>query len=226
MTVGIRLGNRRLNFFGYSNSMLKDRHSWFFCDNDPEVDALNKGRDEVLQNFGTFHLEPNLLKQNARIGQLFTVSKKICLLKEEEVKTGVLSDIERNGYCFTDGIGTISLELAILSAKAFRQEYASAFQVRLGGVKGMLMVDSTLQGRQVYLRDSQIKFSSPDLTLNVIRCSRWSQGFLNRQLINLLYSIGVPSDYFEQAQQKALNDFTPKKFKLLFNDFKKGQKDA
>ena len=47
--------------------------------------------------------------------------------KKKEIKFGVLHDIERNGYCFTDGIGTISVELAILSAKVFGQEYASAF---------------------------------------------------------------------------------------------------
>lgn len=144
MTVGIKLGDRSLKFLGYSNSMLKERQCWFFCDNDPDVDTLNVGRDNVLKNFGTFHHETNVLKRNARIGQLFTVSKEICLLKEEEVKKGVLKDIKRNGFCFTDGVGTISLELAILSAKAFRQEYASAFQVRLGGSKGMLMVDSSL----------------------------------------------------------------------------------
>ena len=32
---GIKLGNRRLNFFGYSNSQLKQRAFWFICDNDP-----------------------------------------------------------------------------------------------------------------------------------------------------------------------------------------------
>ena len=81
----------------------------------------------MIRNLGTFHHEKNILKQNARIGQLFSTSKKVCLLKKKEIKFGVLHDIERNGYCFTDGIGTISVELAILSAKVFGQEYASAF---------------------------------------------------------------------------------------------------
>ena len=195
MREGIWLGNRRLSFLGYSNSMLKDRQSWFFCNNDPKNLPLRK-RGKLIGYFGKFTHIDNLLKRNARIGQLFTVSKQIYHLIEEEVKLGVLEDIRRNGYCFTDGIGTISLELAILSAKAFRQEYASAFQVRLGGAKGMLMVDSKLQGRQVCIRGSMIKFLSHDRTLNVIRCSRWSQGYLNRQVINLLYSLGVPLSYF------------------------------
>lgn len=71
-----------------------------------------------------------------------------------------------------------------------------------------------------------IKFPSPDLTLNVIRCSRWSQGFLNRQVINLLYSLGVPIDYFKQAQQKALDMVTPERVKLLLNDFAKVLEEA
>lgn len=78
MTVGIKLGNRRLIFFGYSNSMIKERQCWFFCENDPEVEAFNMGRNAVISNLGTFSQETNILKQNARIGQLFSTSKKVC----------------------------------------------------------------------------------------------------------------------------------------------------
>ena len=81
------------------------------------------------------------------------------------------------------------------------------------------MVDLRLQGRQVRLRQSQIKFPSPDLTLNVIRCSRWSQGFLSRQVINLLYSLGVPISYFKRAQEKALEMMTPERVKAVLNRF-------
>ena len=41
---GIKLGNRRLNFFGYSNSQLKQRAFWFICDNDPAfIGEIEKG---------------------------------------------------------------------------------------------------------------------------------------------------------------------------------------
>ena len=39
--------------------------------------------------------------------------KKICDLKQdEELIIDQLQDIERNGECFTDGIGTCSFEIA------------------------------------------------------------------------------------------------------------------
>ena len=44
---GIKLGNRRLNFFGYSNSQLKQRAFWFICDNDPAFIG------EIERGFGT-----------------------------------------------------------------------------------------------------------------------------------------------------------------------------
>lgn len=41
------------------------------------------------------------------------IQKKINYLSEEfEAKVYLIEDIERNGYCFTDGIGLISLGLA------------------------------------------------------------------------------------------------------------------
>lgn len=66
----------------------------------------------MIARQGNFDLEPNVLRKNARIGQLFSVSKYVCDLTPEEIKTD-LPDIERNGYNFTDGIGTISIELAL-----------------------------------------------------------------------------------------------------------------
>ena len=89
----------------------------------------------------------NNLKRHARIGQFFSVSKEICTLKPSEVKTDVLLDIERNGHTFTDGVGSISPALAVEVASHFNLEFASAFQIRLGGAKGVLQVDRQLEGR-------------------------------------------------------------------------------
>ena len=77
----------------------------------------------------------------------------------------------------------------------------SAFQVRIAGAKGVLMVKNELEGRQIQLRKSQTKFSSDDLSFNVIRCSTFGQGYLNRSLIILLSSLGVPDDYFMRKQR-------------------------
>ena len=97
----------------------------------------------------------------------------------------------------------------------------SAFQIRIGGAKGVLMVkpDSEMKHLdaeicnikfqrdvQVRLRESQIKFASPDLSLNVVRCATYSQGYLNRQLIILLNCLGVPDEVFLQLQRKAKDE--------------------
>ena len=82
-----------------------------------------------------------------------------------------VEDIKRNGFCFTDGVGYISTELALEVAKDFRFKKVSAFQIRLAGAKGVLMEKEGIEGRKVLLRNSQTKFPSDDLTLNVIRCS-------------------------------------------------------
>lgn len=104
--------------------------------------------------------EMSKLKEYARIGQFFSVSKEICELQEEDIKRGEIEDIERNGYTFTDGIGNVSPELCLKIARHFGQNFSSAFQFRLGGAKGMLQVDRNLTGNSVQLRKSQIKFES------------------------------------------------------------------
>ncbi len=42
-------------------------------------------------------------------------------------------------YCFTDGCGNISEDLCELISEKYELEYCSAFQVRLGGIKGVFM---------------------------------------------------------------------------------------
>jgi RNA-dependent RNA polymerase len=61
----------------------------------------------------------------------------------------VIPDIERNGYCFTDGCGFISQDLANKLAPLFGFSQASAFQIRLGGCKGVLVVNKDLKGEKV-----------------------------------------------------------------------------
>ena len=66
------------------------------------------------------------------------MSKKICDLNPNDVKTDEIDDIQRNRHNFTDGIGNISPKLAMEVAQEFGYKFASAFQFRLGGAKGML----------------------------------------------------------------------------------------
>jgi len=87
----------------------------------------------------------------------------------------------RDGKCFTDGLGNISNELAALIDKKFGIKYCSAYQVRIGGLKGVFMRNHEISNEKlIQFRPSQDKFKSNDTKLEVIRCATYSQGFLNR----------------------------------------------
>ena len=63
------------------------------------------------------------------------------------------------------------------------------------------MLDPTLAGLKIQLRKSNIKFSSEDLSLNIVRCATASQGYLNRQMIVMLNCLGVPDTVFLEMQR-------------------------
>lgn len=75
----------------------------------------------------------------------------------------IIPDIETydGEYCFTDGIGKISKSKANeICEKYFYSEYASAFQIRFAGFKGVVAVDPNLISDQLQFRESMKKFDS------------------------------------------------------------------
>ena len=147
-----------------------------------------------MNSMGDFSKESNILKRYARRGQCFSTSREIMQLDSTYIRFDH-PDIERNGHVFTDGCGTISQSLAkIVSEKFGLPRNTSAFQIRIGGAKGVLMVkpdsemtvceiedfEIVLRTVGVKLRKSQVKFPSTDLSFNVVRGATFSQGFLNR----------------------------------------------
>lgn len=72
----------------------------------------------------------------------------------------------------------------------------SAFQFRLGGCKGILVVWPEAKEKEVHIRKSQQKFTATYNGLEIIRCSRFSCASLNRQTITILSSLGVPDEVF------------------------------
>lgn len=111
----------------------------------------------------------------------------------------------------TDGCSSISVELAkeIWRSMQKRKKRSaklrhvpSAFQFRLGGAKGMVVQDPTIQGKLVRLRPSQIKFDSPEnLTFDVQSTSAEPiPVFLNRPLISLMEFLGVDTQRIIELQ--------------------------
>lgn len=87
---------------------------------------------------------------------MFTTTSKAVDLKSDQVE--IIDDIVHNGVNFSDGCGFISPELALKVAEQFNQLYMSAFQVRIAGCKGMLVVNHELEGEKIQVRRSMVKF--------------------------------------------------------------------
>ncbi len=76
-------------------------------------------------------------KYAARLGQ--SLSSSIDSFQTDSYR--IIPDIyvePHKQYCFTDGIGKISIEKAMEICKLYpNKDYLSAFQIRFGGFKGM-----------------------------------------------------------------------------------------
>lgn len=116
----------------------------------------------------------------------------------------------------TDGCSPISTELSRAIWRAnqrtkknpARGRVPSAFQFRLGGAKGMVVQDPTLEGRVVRLRPSQVKFEAPEhRTFDIQSTSlRPKAMFLNRPLIVLLEYLGSSNERIIELQDRSINE--------------------
>ena len=109
---------------------------------------------------------------------------------------------------FSDGVGTMSWEVAKIawSYLPYYKATPTCFQIRMGGAKGMLVVDPRLSGRRVQVRPSMIKFATADMH-DLEICDTGSRPvplYLNRQMIKILEDMGVPDEWFFKLQNAGL----------------------
>lgn len=188
---GIRIGDRKYEFLVFGSSQIKEASAVFFCPT-PHVTC-----NDIRQWMGSFDHIRNVAKYGARLGQCFSTSREIQGLSVPHIVEE--DDIENEDYCFTDGVGKISPFLArcIASDLGFEDRGApSAFQIRMGGVKGVLAVWPQAKKMEVHIRKSQVKFKAPFNRLEVLRCSGYSTATLNRQTIVILENLGVKKEIF------------------------------
>lgn len=71
----------------------------------------------------------------------------------------------------------------------------------------MISLDKRLEGEQLRLRPSMIKFEgSPDMNIEICGSARKPLPmYLNRQTIKILEDLGVPFEPFQQLQRHAVN---------------------
>lgn len=199
---GIQIGDRHYEFLAFGNSQFRENGAYFFC----PTDYLSC--NDIRKWMGSFSHIPVVAKYAARLGQCFSTTRAINGLSAPDIVK--IADVERDEYCFTDGVGKISPFLAqmIAAELGIRTPTApSAFQFRLGGCKGILAVWPEAQDKQVHIRKSQQKFTAVYNGLEIIRCSRYSSATLNRQTIMILSSLGVKDQVFLDMLSAQLVDY-------------------
>lgn len=219
---GLTIAGRQFHFLAYSQSALRTHTVWFVKDfRDRDGNLITAAT--IIEGLGTFHdlaYDPKLIycpaRYGARISQAFTTTDSSVSVPAQEII--LEDDIEDGTYCFTDGVGSMSPEIARKIWRAFQKRgsrstrsaltYSRAFQIRLGGAKGMLSVDHRLKGDVVILRPSMIKFDAPHSTDVEIAQAfvRPSKFYLNRPLIMVLEGLGIRYEVFKTLQDAAVRD--------------------
>ena len=199
MTNGIKIGGRHYDFLAFGNSQFRENGAYFFA----STGGLTA--DSIRARMGDFTNIRTVAKYASRIGQCFSTTRAM----QVGVNIARIADVERNGFCFSDGVGKISPFLAQMIAEEFglpdgSTEYPSVFQFRLGGCKGVLAVDPNVKGREVQIRPSQEKFPAKYYGLEICRISQYSSAYLNMQVILVLDALGVPPSAFIQKMREAL----------------------
>jgi RNA-dependent RNA polymerase len=231
---GIMVGSTLYEFALTSASSIRESSAWFFCGQGAIRDA-----HALRRRLGDFsRLPPE--KIAGRLGQAFSQTLGGIRLDDISV-VGVCDDVlNLYGYNFTDGVGRISPQYACKLCEALglmntedvpsdemwssletrrrtikmflrKGKLKSAFQIRFGGTKGMLVLDPELpqNGKHILLRPSMIKFPSPLCHLEVCKVSQSVSGRLNSEFLRVLDCMGTQheaileraSDELREAQE-------------------------
>lgn len=193
---GITIAGKHYTFLGCSNSQLREAHCWFSC----------LDRQEVYRKIGTFPENWSAGRKLSRIALAFASSIDTVTLNHALYLQNVAPDIESPpDVCFSDGIGrgSVSLFKEVRNILNIPQSI-SAFQIRVGGVKGVISIFD--QREHVTFRKSMKKFESDHAVLEVLGYSRPIKLTLNRHVILMLSSFGVPDEVFLDLQTNELDN--------------------
>jgi RNA-dependent RNA polymerase len=213
---GIIVAGRKFEFLAYSFSALREHAVWFVTPfQTQEGETITA--ESIRQGLGDFSRVIECpARYGARLSQAFSATEPSVYADIGEVILG-RDKISPSGSAFTDGVGLISPPFAEEIWEKFtagrskqnrrRLQTPSVFQIRMGGYKGVLCVDNRLDERTICTRDSMDKFKSDDYMVEIARAfDRPMLMYLNRPLIMLLETLGVPLTPFMELQQKAITD--------------------
>uniref|UniRef100_M4BLR9 RNA-dependent RNA polymerase n=1 Tax=Hyaloperonospora arabidopsidis (strain Emoy2) TaxID=559515 RepID=M4BLR9_HYAAE len=148
-----------------------------------------------------------------RLGQAFSSTKETFNVNQSVLDNPV-DDIKNDKHVFTDGCGEITLLGAEnIVTKLQLSCTPSAFQIRLGGAKGVLVVSdlgeyNSSQDECIVLRESMSKFKSCHTMLEIVACSGKSEANLTRQSVLILNDLGINEDVFMEMQDEFLSNLS------------------
>ncbi|CAD6932173.1 unnamed protein product [Tilletia controversa] len=209
---GIAIAGRTFDFLAFSSSALREHSTWFVRSSfviDGKVITAQSIRDGV-GDLKHIRCPP---RWAARLGQSFTTTHTTLRVPVDCINEN-FKDVERNGHCFSDGVGTMSRDVVrdlTDSPAESTKKGPVVFQIRLGGAKGVLALDPRLRGYVINLRPSQIKYRHPpdvtELSLEVaMSCTGPLPLYLNRPMVALLETLGTPVQSFLDLQNAAVTE--------------------
>ena len=201
---GIRISDDIVfQFLACSNSQLRSQGLWLFYPQCPiTVESI---RDSI----GELNKMKTTQKYVTRMGLAFTATD---FSLSEEVEIQEIPEKERivgnKRFIFSDGVGCISpgvRDLIVKEKYGYQADYKPiAFQVRVGGCKGMVAVNPHLDGLLLQIRPSMKKFESTHKQIEPCGYSGPRELYMNRQVIAILRAQGVPDNNFISLQNKSL----------------------
>ncbi|PLB44105.1 RNA-directed RNA polymerase QDE-1 [Aspergillus steynii IBT 23096] len=209
VTHGIQIAGRTFTFLGFSHSSLRSHSVWF---SSPFIDHTDRLQTyfNIINALGNFSAITTPAKCAARIGQAFSETPYAISLPENEIQLSNIPDVKSadGSRVFSDGIGRLSRQVMELIWATVPESKGTptCFQIRMGGAKGMLVLDDCLLGSKIEMRPSMIKFDSRDMhSLEICKMSSQPHSLvLNRQLIKILEDMGAPWSWFMDLQGDAL----------------------
>ncbi len=214
------VGDRLYRFIPSGDGHLKERKLMFFAVSGQMLDPflpqsflqwhIPMSRDPFSQYFSNSDIIS--IKFFARFQLCFSASAVAMTLAPEEYEFCDDIELEIPGItkkvCATDGCGRAPPEFFVKIQQAFKLDYVpSCVQIRFGGCKGLLHVDTSVSKVQ-FRRKSQRKYIFDDAAdeQRQIEITSWSPSHkasfsdmtakLNLQLAFVLRSMGVPDEFF------------------------------
>lgn len=189
--------DRTYELLAFSSSQLRERSLWMIAS------SAVITREAVVNWMGDFSAIHQPAKCASRMGLCLTNTENRVIVQEDELQ--LIPEVQRNEYVFSDGAGTISQELFnAVKANTKTELDGCALQIRIRGIKGVVNLDPRLQGKRLCYRPSMEKFPSRHLELEILNVACYRPGYLNRQFIILLSTLGIPDQVFLNLQHQAI----------------------